>query len=173
MPASSGTHQAWKVLGPRCKAVYEQIVEQRLTIPLEIIAAAGLYSSRGYEALAKLAASGLINRSHQHVELGPISLDEFAAEADHRTSRIGPDHRAWELLGRTCQLVYEQIVERGMATPVDVFATVGIGSTTGYKALTRLAAAGLVRRGWRLVEQGSVSLDEFVATCNGQRISTD
>lgn len=56
LPAA-GTHEAWKTLGPRCEAAYEQIAENGLTIPLDVIEAAGMSSSRGYEALARLTAA--------------------------------------------------------------------------------------------------------------------
>ncbi|WP_280342574.1 hypothetical protein [Nocardia abscessus] len=162
LPAT-GTHEAWNILEPRCKATYEQIAENGLTIPLDVIEAAGMSSSRGYEALARLTAAGLINRSHRHVELGPLSLDDFADRTGGRTDPINPVHEAWRILGRNCWHVYEQIVEHGRTAPVEIFAVVGIGTTTGYKALAKLAAAGLVRRGWRRVDPGSVSLDDFLA----------
>jgi hypothetical protein len=162
LPAA-GTHQAWKTLGPRCKAAYEQIADNGLTIPLDVIEAAGMSSSCGYEALARLTAAGLINRSHCHVELGPLSLDDFAERTGGRTDPFEPVHEAWRILGRNCWRVYEEIVEHGRTAPVEIFAVVGIGTTAGYKALTKLAAAGLVRRGWRRVDPGSVSLDDFLA----------
>ena len=160
-PASE-QHAAWKVLGPRCKAVYTQVAENRFNVPLAAIAAAGLTSSRGYEALAKLAAAGLINRAPGYVEVGPVSLDDFATNPPSAPESITSVHDAWRILGRSCRLVHQQVVDHGMTTPIDIFATIGIGSTAGYRALTRLADVGLVQRGWRTVQPGPVSLDEFV-----------
>lgn len=94
-------HPAWKVIGYRHRRIYELITHHDLTDPRDVIAAAHVATSTGYDTLAALATAGLITRSRGHVSAGTVSLDDIAAAHrldDLRTQRIQRHQReraAW------------------------------------------------------------------------------
>ncbi|MDE1674350.1 hypothetical protein [Nocardia gipuzkoensis] len=72
-------HDAWKVLGLHHRAVYQLIVDTGLTNVADVLAAAGVGRSTGYDTLAVLAQAGLITRGRGIVSPGEITLDDIAA----------------------------------------------------------------------------------------------
>ncbi|KAA1244170.1 hypothetical protein F0Q45_25105 [Mycobacterium simiae] len=94
-------HPAWKVIGHRHRRVYELIVHRGLTGPRDVISAAHVATSTGYDTLAALATAGLITRRRGHVSPGTVTLDDIAAAhhlAEYRAQRIQRHQReraAW------------------------------------------------------------------------------
>ncbi|WP_067470809.1 hypothetical protein [Nocardia amamiensis] len=71
-------HDAWRVLGLHHRAVYQLIVDTGLTSVADVLAAAGVGRSSGYDTLAVLAQAGLITRGRGTVSPGEITLDDIA-----------------------------------------------------------------------------------------------
>jgi hypothetical protein len=96
-------HAAWSVLGLHNRRIHD-LIHAGLTAPADVFAAARVGRSAGYEALAALAAVGLITQSRGHVAPGPRTLDDIAIAHDldsvraqriatHKRQRAG--WRAW------------------------------------------------------------------------------
>ncbi|MFE9328520.1 hypothetical protein ACIHDR_47060 [Nocardia sp. NPDC052278] len=84
-------HPAWSILGIHHRRLYEVIVHQGITKPTDVLAAARISRSTGYNTIATLAIAGLITHSRNTIGPGPTSLDDIAhAHAlDHaRSERI-------------------------------------------------------------------------------------
>lgn len=71
-------HEAWSVLGLHCRRLYELIAHHGLTIPADVIAAAGMSRSAGYAALDTLTTAGLLTHQRGRITPGPIRLDDIA-----------------------------------------------------------------------------------------------
>ncbi|MGV9836511.1 hypothetical protein ACWDUL_20310 [Nocardia niigatensis] len=89
-------HDAWQIIGLRCRRVYELIVHTGLRVPAELFTAARVSPSSGYEILETLTVAGLITRARGHAEPGPHSLDDIAhahGMPQRRTERISDYQR--------------------------------------------------------------------------------
>jgi hypothetical protein len=71
-------HEAWAVLGLRCRRLFELVAHQNLTIPADVIAAAGMSRAAGYSALATLTTVGLLVHQHGRIMTGTTNLDGIA-----------------------------------------------------------------------------------------------
>lgn len=76
--APGQVHDAWRVLGLHCRAVYE-LIQAGITRPADLAAAAHISARTAYDVLASLAHAGLITRSRGAVALGAVTLDDIAA----------------------------------------------------------------------------------------------
>ncbi|WP_159080757.1 hypothetical protein [Nocardia suismassiliense] len=94
-------HDAWQVVGLRCRRIYDLATNAGLTRPADLFAAARINLSTGYEILDTLANAGLITRAHGDVQPGPISLDDIASahsldeERAERVLRYRRDRINW------------------------------------------------------------------------------
>ncbi|WP_405180978.1 hypothetical protein OG225_07250 [Nocardia sp. NBC_01377] len=70
-------HPAWRVIGLRCRRLYETILDGT-TNPADAFAAAALGRTAGYTALATLTTTGLIHHTHKTVRAGSTTLDHIA-----------------------------------------------------------------------------------------------
>jgi hypothetical protein len=71
-------HEAWAVLGLRCRRLFELVAHQNLTVPADVIAAAGMSRAAGYSALAILTTVGLLVHQHGRIMTGTTNLDGIA-----------------------------------------------------------------------------------------------
>jgi hypothetical protein len=94
-------HDAWRVLGLHNRRIHDLIVHAGMTSPADVLAAAHVGSSAGYQALAGLATAGLITRAHGRLEPGSKTLDDIAsahdldAERTHRIAAHARQRAAW------------------------------------------------------------------------------
>lgn len=71
-------HEAWAALGLRCRRIFELVAHQNLTIPADVIAAAGMSRAAGYSALATLTTVGLLVHQRGRITTGTTNLDSIA-----------------------------------------------------------------------------------------------
>lgn len=76
----AAVHPAWSRLGRQHRAIYELIIQNKMTTPADIFAAAKVNERSGHYSLAALAGEGLIIRRRGHVSAGPVALDDISDE---------------------------------------------------------------------------------------------
>jgi hypothetical protein len=89
-------HHAWKVIGHRHRRIYELIVHQHMERAADVVTAAHISTTTGYDTLAALKIAGLITHQQGRLSAGPVTLDDIAAAhhlGEQRSQRIARHQR--------------------------------------------------------------------------------
>lgn len=105
-------HQAWSVLGLRCRTIYDLVHSGQVTTVESVFAAARVGQSAGYAILADLRTAGLITQRKGELAVGERTLDDVVAAAGLEV--VAAERRARH---RAERLLWHTWLETRFATP--------------------------------------------------------